>query len=210
MARGRPGRSRGRRIRRAAGWSLAGTVGLVAAFGILEAGTGPGQGVPAAASAPVAVPGVTTASPTPPAGVEAVTVTRVVDGDTFRVGTRRIRVLGIDSCEADTAAGPAATAEASALLAGRQVTLGAEPGVNLDVYGRELRYVRLPDGRDFATAMVAATHTAVYAGRNDANPGYVAGLRAADPNGRNCGPTPVTAPARHDHPSERPPGRVHA
>jgi micrococcal nuclease len=114
-------------------------------------------------------------------GGEVVTVERVVDGDTF-VTTEgdRVRVLGIDSCERTTPGGPRATAAARELIEGQQVTLGQEPGVDADRYGRELRYVALPDGRDLAELMAAADHTEVYAGRNDASPERVAALRALD------------------------------
>ena len=47
--------------------------------------------------------------------------------------------------------------------------------------------------------MVVKDHTAVYDGRNDANPAYVAELRAADVNGRTC-----------DQPGPPPPSRVDA
>ncbi len=123
----------------------------------------------------------------------AVTVTRVIDGDTFALPDgARVRVLGIDSCETSTPAGPRATTEARRLLAAGAVVLRAEPGTDRDRYGRLLRYVRLPDGRDFGTVMVAATHTAVYAGRGDASAAYTRALRAADGNGRTCGTRPTT------------------
>ncbi|MDN5919096.1 MAG: thermonuclease family protein [Pseudonocardia sp.] len=122
-------------------------------------------------------------------------MTRVIDGDTFEIGPRTIRVLGIDSCEASTDAGDAATAQARALLLAGPITLTTEPGVGNDRFDRELRYVQLADGRDFGTVMVAASHTAVYEGENDASPDYVAQLRATDPNGRTCDePEPVIVP----------------
>jgi micrococcal nuclease len=209
-----PPRSLGRRVRRAVLWSVDGVLALSVLLVIIGGLVGPPPVHPASAtapapaaaltsstalaSAPLNTPATPTAPPPPaaPAGqvvaaddVEA--VTRVVDGDTFNVGARRIRVLGIDSCESASQAGPVATAQARSLLLGRQVTLTGEAGVDRDRYGRELRYVRLPDGHDFGTVMVAATHTAVYAGHNDANPSYVAPLQATDPNGRTCDPAPV-------------------
>lgn len=141
---------------------------------------------------PVAVPPAATAvdprAPGPP-----VTVTRVIDGDTFEIGPRTIRVLGIDACEADTDAGDVATAQARSLLLAGPITLRPEPGVDTDRSGRELRYVGLLYGSDFGTAMVPATHAAVYDGENDAAAAYVAQLEAADPNDRTCdGPEPTT------------------
>lgn len=150
---------------------------------------------PAPSAAPLPAPPVA-----PPPAVlagETSTVTRVIDGDTFEIGPRTIRVLGIDSCETSTDAGDSATAQARSLLLAGPITLAAEPGVGADRYDRELRYVRLAGGRDFATTMVAATHTAVYEGDNDASADYVARLRAADPNGRTCDepePTTTTTP----------------
>jgi len=162
--------------------------------------------VPADKTAAQTAPSTTSTTPAPtpsttpstpaPAPVDAVTVTRVIDGDTFEVeGGRTIRVLGIDSCEANTYGGRLATGSAQSALANpynQPVTLTAEPGVDTDRYGRELRYVQL-DGHDFGSAMVRGTHTAVYAGDNDASPAYVSDLRAMDANGRDCdGPTPTT------------------
>ena len=178
---------------------LAGALLLVLAAGCGAAPMTTSVSSPAApppGAAAVAAPPVLPSSPPTPVG-ERGTVTRVIDGDTFEIGPRTIRVLGIDACEASTDAGDAATAQARSLLLAGLITLTAEPGVDTDRYDRELRYVRLADGRDFGTVMVAANHTAVYQGENDASPGYVAQLRAADPNGRTCdepAPTTTTAP----------------
>ncbi len=158
------------------------------------------RGTPVTVEIPpeLAPPGARPAAPTG----EPVTVADVVDGDTFdTVNGRTIRVLAIDSCEAATDAGPRATADATAMLmSGQPVTLTAEPGVTTDQYGRELRYVQV-GGADFGRAMVLHDHTAVYEGRNDANPAYVAELRALDPNGRTCDdppPPPVYVPPAPD------------
>ncbi|MEQ3554277.1 thermonuclease family protein [Pseudonocardia nematodicida] len=126
-------------------------------------------------------------------GAETVRVTSITDGDTFRVGDRRIRVIGIDSCETGTTGGDAATAEARRLLTGVPVTLSREPGVDKDRYDREVRYVGTPSG-DFGRLMVPGTHTNVYNGGNNASESYLSGLRALD-RGRSCGAS--AAPERN-------------
>jgi len=178
------------------GAALGGLVLALAACAPIDEGSGSAAPISAPAAPSVATPVPVTApvdAPPEPLG-DTVTVTRVVDGDTFEVtGGRTIRVLGIDSCEADTDAGPDATAAAESLLLAGPVLLTAEPGVDLDRYGRELRYVRLADSADFGLAMVPAPHTGVYEG-GDASPQYVEQLRSAD-DGRDCdGPDPVVVP----------------
>ncbi|MEJ2886129.1 hypothetical protein [Actinomycetospora aeridis] len=59
--------------------------------------------------------------------------------------------------------------------------------MDLDRYDRPLRYLRMPDGRDFGLVMVAARHTGVYRDGGDASAQYVAELRVADVDGRDCG-----------------------
>lgn len=133
--------------------------------------------------------GCATPAALPAAVGEQVTVTRVVDGDTLALADgRRVRLLGIDSCESGTPGGTAATTEARELVPpGATIVLEREPGADLDRYGRLLRYVNLPDGRDFGLTMVAAPHTGIYRTGGDASPGYVNQLRAADRDGRVCG-----------------------
>lgn len=135
------------------------------------------------------------AYPTPKYGVspQVVSVTRVIDGDTFEVSTgKQVRVLGIDSCEMSTQGGVEAKQWAENTLAGRTVTLTQEPGVDLDKYGRQLRYVAT-DAGDFGEMMVFYPHTGIYAGHNDASAAYVNDLRSSDVSGRDC--TGVLAPA---------------
>lgn len=119
-------------------------------------------------------------------------VTRVIDGDTLEVAGERVRVLGIDACEIGTTGGATAKDRAVSLVGGRTVALRAEPGADRDRSGRALRYVEVDD-RDFGLAMVGYPDTGVFAGRNDADPAYVAQLRAADTDGRTCGRS--TAPS---------------
>lgn len=122
---------------------------------------------------------------------ERVTVTRVVDGDTFEVGDRKIRVLGIDSCENSTDGGQEAKQLAETLLDGEQVTLTSEPGVDTDRYDRELRYVHA-NGSDFGNFMVIYDHTAPYQGRNDASEAYMTALRDSElDDERDCSGTPT-------------------
>ncbi|WP_308283157.1 thermonuclease family protein [Pseudonocardia nigra] len=126
---------------------------------------------------------------------DVVTVTRVIDGDTFEVaGGRTVRVLGIDACEAGTDAGTHATRYAEGVLSGASVTLRSEPGVDTDEHGRQLRYVTTPRVGDFGEYMVPAGHTAVYDGPNDASPAYLSTLRALDANGRVCEDAPPPPP----------------
>lgn len=130
---------------------------------------------------------------------EEVTVTRVIDGDTFEISTgETIRVLGIDSCESKTYGGKEATSMAENNLTNPgnlPITITTEPGVDKDRYGRLLRYVQMDGGEyDFGQSMVEYDNTGVYAGDNDASDDYVQMLYAADlkyannpPSGRECG-----------------------
>jgi endonuclease YncB( thermonuclease family) len=132
-----------------------------------------------------------------------VTVSRIIDGDTFELADGRdVRVLGIDSCEANTPGGREATAAAYALQGG-DVILTTEPGVDTDRYDRLLRYVQVGSAGDFGEYMVRYDHTGVYQGHSDASPEYIQRLYAADldfaanpPSGRECGePDPPAPPA---------------
>ncbi|MBP2371562.1 thermonuclease family protein [Pseudonocardia parietis] len=157
------GRAAGRRV----GAVAAGTAAVAALLTTAPTGTDGAVGLAASASRTVAV-------------------SEVTDGDTFDTADgQTVRVLGIDSCETDTAGGRDATTEARQLLAGQTVTLVTEPGVDTDRFGRQLRYVQLPSSADYGLTMVDAAHTGVYDGDNDANLDYLAQLRAAD-NGRSC------------------------
>jgi len=79
----------------------------------------------------------------------------VIDGDTFRLGDRRIRIIGIDApethpprCAEEARLGDAATVKLQALLNERPFELVAPIYRDHDQYGRELRVVRrlMPDG----------------------------------------------------------------
>jgi endonuclease YncB( thermonuclease family) len=142
-----------------------------------------------------------------PAG-ETVTIARVIDGDTFElVDGRTVRPLGIDSCEMDTPGSPEAKSAAEDRLTGSfnaNITITAEPGIDLDRHGRTLRYVQLNTGRDFGEEMVKYDHTGIYdPANNDASRAYLDRLYAADlvhaanpPSGQDYGdPAPAVAPA---------------
>ncbi|HEY2223047.1 thermonuclease family protein [Actinomycetospora sp.] len=175
---------------------------VTAVVGALLLGGCDPVGVPQAVSAPSTTAPAPVVSPAAGSVSEAATtttagrttmVTRVIDGDTFEVtGAVKVRVLGIDSCESGTPGGTRATQEARTAILGQAVRLTPQSGVDLDRYGRELRYVSYAGG-DFAEMMVRADHTAIYAkGHNDASAAVQARLRGLDGNGRTCG---VAAPA---------------
>jgi endonuclease YncB( thermonuclease family) len=101
------------------------------------------------------------------------TVVKIRDGDTFLVdldlgwtvrlkvndrgtGYGVIRVLNLWCPELNEAGGPQAKVAAQELLPlGSTVTITSR---ELDSFGRSLANVALPDGRDFATVMIAAGH----------------------------------------------------
>ena len=82
-------------------------------------------------------------------------VTRIVDGDTFWISSKdvRIRVWGLDAPERDTPQGPTATAALSYLISGRTLTCYQR---DIDRYGRIVGQCFLPDGRDITAAMIAS------------------------------------------------------
>lgn len=141
------------------------------------------------AAAPPIVPGV------------VVTVTSVTDGDTFRVGDEKYRVLVMDSCEKGVTGWRDARDQARELLDDETVTVTSEPGVDLDRYGRHLVYVELPDGRDYAETMLAEPHTGVYDGTSDASDERMAAGRAADVDGRDCGASTTAATSSSSTPT---------
>jgi micrococcal nuclease len=101
-------------------------------------------------------------------------VVRVVDGDTIRVDVdgreQPVRLLGIDTPETHRpgvpieCGGPEASAYMERLLPpGTRVVLERDRTQDsVDRYGRQLAYVRLPDGRLAEDAQVAAGWATVY------------------------------------------------
>ena len=79
----------------------------------------------------------------------------VVDGDTFKLGSRRVRIIGIDApethgsrCPAEARLGEQATAKLQALLNQGRFEMVAPIYGSKDRYGRDLRTVqrKRPDG----------------------------------------------------------------
>jgi micrococcal nuclease len=79
-------------------------------------------------------------------------VTAVLDGDTIRIGTTSVRLIGVDAPEIAHRAkpgeyfGPEATRFARQMLLGKRVRLTFNTGDEVDAYGRVLAYVFLEDG----------------------------------------------------------------
>jgi micrococcal nuclease len=101
--------------------------------------------------------GGTGSAPPPPQTPDefAGRVTRVVDGDTFRISStdERIRVWGLDAPETGEADGASATAALTSLIGGQKLTCRQR---DVDRYGRIVGQCFLPDGRDLTAAMIAS------------------------------------------------------
>lgn len=85
----------------------------------------------------------------------------VVDGDSFRLGKRRIRIRGIDAperegaCPGETVLAERSAAKLADLLNAGAFTMTAVGGNERDQYGRELR-VLTRNGRSIGEQMVEA------------------------------------------------------
>ncbi len=129
--------------------------------------TGPVRSLALLLGVAIVVANLALAAPTAGPPREPATVLEVVDGDTIRVWLRdgrveTVRLIGLDTPETRhpyrlvECFGREASAKVAALLADRRVTLEADPSQGeWDRYGRLLRYVWLPDGRNFAEVMIA-------------------------------------------------------
>jgi len=91
----------------------------------------------------------------------------VIDGDTFGIGSERIRIAGMDApethpprCTQEAQLGLAATAKLKELLGSGTVMMS---GSGHDKYGRELRQVSV-NGVDVAQTMIAAGLASSYSG----------------------------------------------
>ena len=93
-------------------------------------------------------------------GAEAATtsarVTRWIDGDTVATTRGTVRVIGIDTPERGACGSAAATRHALAIApAGSSIQLSNPASVvDHDRYGRDLRYVLTPTGRDVGLAQI--------------------------------------------------------
>lgn len=107
----------------------------------------------------------------PAAPQSSVFVTGIVDGDTIDTTVGRIRVLGIDTPERGECGYDAATAHAGQVVPiGSPVTLSSAGGKDeADRYGRLLRYIAGPDGRDLGLAQISSGHAIA---RYDSRDGY--------------------------------------
>lgn len=99
----------------------------------------------------------------------------VIDGDTFRIGERKIRIIGIDTpethsprCPAEAKLGAEATAELQRLLNAGPFTMVARLDEPTDRYGRELRALNRTDAKgetvSLAGQMIASGKARRYAG----------------------------------------------
>ena len=116
--------------------------------------------------------------PAPTVSTEA-TVRRVIDGNSVVVATKdgvdhKVRILGIrapqlaQSRRPAQCGGPEAARFTERLLAHQHVTLVPDPGqADQDFYHRQLRYIRLDDGRDFSieSARAGMSRGYVYGGK---------------------------------------------
>ena len=160
-------------------------------------------------ASPVATASMPTRSPTsspPPARVAGLApVVSVTDGDTIRVRvggvTERVRVIGLDTPElrTDECHAQQAASRMQSLVQGRQVRLSRDPGqADRDRFGRLLRHVALPDGRQVAQLLIAGgfgeelTHDRAYAGQA----AYRSAERAARHAGLGIWGGGCTAPAK--------------
>ncbi len=91
----------------------------------------------------------------------------VIDGDTFSLNRRRIRILGMDApethpsrCLQEAQLGNAATDKLRALLSSGTITMS---GSGVDRYGRDLRQVFV-NGVDVADSMISAGLARSYGG----------------------------------------------
>ena len=103
----------------------------------------------------------------------AVRTTCVVDGDTFWLDGRKVRIADIDTpeigepkCDAEYALGMKATRRLRELLNAGPFTLEAIPGRDQDKYGRHLRVV-VRSGRSLGDQLVQEGLARTWSGRRE-------------------------------------------
>ncbi len=121
-----------------------------------------------ALAATFVVCGVQLAGSEPAEASTAARVLRWVDGDTVETSQGTVRLIGIDTPERGACGSAAATRHAEDIApAGSQVLLGNPASViNRDKYGRKLRYVDTPAGRDLGLAQIRDGARARYDSRD--------------------------------------------
>ncbi len=150
-----------------------------------------------ATTAPPAVPEVAAET------AAALTVSRVVDGDTVEMSDgSTIRLIGIDTPEQGQCGYAEAAAHLELVLVFQAVTLTPGARDDVDKYGRLLRYLDLGNGTDANLAMIESGHTIA---RYDSRDGYGRHARqdayvAADATNRN----PVCATRTASTPTAKP------
>ena len=118
-----------------------------------------------AAQAPIA------SNPQPGSGAVDPAAIRIVDGDTFRIGSVRYRVRNLDApelapraaCALEAERGRAAREEARRLVGSAQTAALRTDG-QTDRFGRTVATLTL-DGRDFAELMIRGQRAARFGGR---------------------------------------------
>ena len=91
-------------------------------------------------------------------GEGAAQAVSVIDGDTLRPGSERVRLWGIDAPEAATPTGAAATRHLSALVGAPPPGALTCTRLYLDRHGHTVAQCVRPDGMDLACATVRAGH----------------------------------------------------
>jgi len=113
----------------------------------------------------------------PATGPAAITVTRVIDGDTIDVSTgERVRLIGMDAPEAGACGAMEATNALNVLIGGQAVALTAGARDDRDRYGRLLRYVETA-GVDAGRTMIEQGYAVA---RYDSRDGFGGHPREAD------------------------------
>ena len=99
----------------------------------------------------------------------------VVDGDTFRLGKRKIRIRGIDApevsekarCPKEAQMGDAAIERLLDLLNDAPFVMTGRANNSVDQYGRELRNLESDGGRDIGEVLIREGLVRKYRGRKE-------------------------------------------